>query len=412
MNKRVISMKIKQNKKKSILRKKSKSMRKTKYKSRKKYKLKLKSKLRRRIIYDYGKKEDELKRKRETDEMENEDSIENIRRHKEIWKLENAKKEKLIEQALLGKKNILDKYGMKETDIIEYSIPNRLYGKINNKIGTGAQKIVYKGFDFVNEKEVAWGCINVSSMLPLKGDDEYTKKMKEKKKKKILDEIELFKKLDKICGTDNHIVKYFNTWYNNERKEVVIISELIDGGSLKKFIDDYQYLINYNTVKSWAKQILLGLMCLHRNNIIHRDLKLNNILIDPSTSKIYLTDFGTSIEAVSVTGPEGTPAYMAPEMLEKGYNYNNSVDMYAFGLCLLELLTKKEAYNEYNEIDLLIKKSNNSLPLPKLLQKITDVRLKTMIEKLLSNNPAERPSAYDIYMSGIFDDDEGKIKSL
>jgi WNK lysine deficient protein kinase len=92
---------------------------------------------------------------------------------------------------------------------------------------------------------------------------------------------------------------------------------------------------------------------------------------------------------------------MAPEMFVKDFSYNNSVDMYAFGICLLELLTGEKVYTECDTMyEIIQKKENNIMPLS--IYSIKDERLKSLIELLLSINMHERPSALDIYTNNIF----------
>ena len=284
------------------------------------------------------------------------------------------------------------KKGESRINIIEKS-PDEKYGKEDIIIGRGSYKIVYKGINFETLEEIAWSCINLKNLTV-------------NEKKNIKNEADLLNKmaeLNRFSDTNNHIVKLNKIWFNKIKKEIVILTELIDGGSLQKFLEKYRNLINLSNVKSWAKQIIIGLLFLHSNGVIHRDLKLDNILINPSTSEIYLTDFGLStMESDLVTGEVGSLLYMAPETLKKDYLYNNSIDMYSFGICLLEMLTKEMPYNEYSFSELLEKKSEHTLPLPLSLKKVKDNVLVTLIKNLLSYDPDERPTAYNIYISEIF----------
>ena len=103
-------------------------------------------------------------------------------------------------------------------------------------------------------------------------------------------------------------------------------------------------------IKRWSVQILEGLKYLHTRNppIIHRDLKCSNIFIDGKTSKIMIGDLGLSKRLWEGTQMSiaGTPEFMAPEIFANGV-YDEKVDIYAFGMCVLELITKKDGYVSY-----------------------------------------------------------------
>ena len=265
------------------------------------------------------------------------------------------------------------------------------FGKENILLGKGSYKTVYKGVEFQTLREIAWSSINV-------------KRTSKEEKAQTRNEVELlnkFSQLGKFDNKNNHLIKFLGTWYNKDKNEVVIITELISGGSLESYLHKYRSIIELHHIKMWSNQILKGLIFLHANNIIHRDLKLDNILIDSSTSNIYLTDFGLSIESLIGKGSVGTLVYMAPEMFIKDFSYNNSVDMYAFGICLLEMLTGEKAYNECDTLTEIIEKKQNNI-MPSSLYTIRDDSLRILIERLLSINIDDRPSALDIYENNIF----------
>eukprot|EP00494_Astrolonche_serrata_P031107 UN31376 len=123
--------------------------------------------------------------------------------------------------------------------------------------------------------------------------------------------------------------------------------------------------------KFYAAEILLGLECLHTNDIIYRDLKPENILLDHE-GHIKITDFGLSkdsIESDSVTHTFcGTPEYLAPEILQQR-GHGKAVDWWSFGTLLYEMMTGLPPFYNMN-LNLMYEKILHApIPLPKFLLK-------------------------------------------
>ena len=121
--------------------------------------------------------------------------------------------------------------------------------------------------------------------------------------------------------------------------------DLIQGGELRELLEIHKNLPE-RTVKFLAVQIIDAVNFLHQKNIAHRDLKLENVLIDQE-GYIHIIDFGISkkIEPNLETGTFcGTKEYMAPEILE-GQHYNKSVDWWAIGIMLYELIFGCNPFN-------------------------------------------------------------------
>jgi WNK lysine deficient protein kinase len=95
---------------------------------------------------------------------------------------------------------------------------------------------------------------------------------------------------------------------------------------------------------------LKGLKHLHSKTppIIHRDIKCDNIFINSNSGDIKIGDLGlsTSMKTSHTTSVLGTPEFMAPELYEE--KYGTEVDIYAFGMSVLEMLTREIPYKECN----------------------------------------------------------------
>lgn len=108
-------------------------------------------------------------------------------------------------------------------------------------------------------------------------------------------------------------------------------------------------------MKSIIRQIVSGLNYIHSNDIVHRDIKLDNILIDPATQQIKLIDFGFSTYSKSdqkLPYTCGTPHYISPELVSKRDYYGKPADMWAFGVVMFALLTGKMPFTANFEEDL------------------------------------------------------------
>lgn len=102
----------------------------------------------------------------------------------------------------------------------------------------------------------------------------------------------------------------------------------------------------------------------------------------------------------------GTPEFMAPELYEE--NYTEMIDIYSFGMCLLEMVTLELPYSECNNVAKIYKKVTSGLR-PQAMNKVKDPEVQAFIEKCLAQ-PRDRPSAADLlqdpFFDGIHDDED------
>jgi len=128
-------------------------------------------------------------------------------------------------------------------------------------------------------------------------------------------------------------------------KPYLIVTELMEHGSIAKILGDHKEhnrLLPMSMVGKWACNIATGLRYLHKRRLIHRDLTPGNILVNrQGTAKI--SDFGTARVAPETIGIlnfslAGTPAYMAPEVIDAAGRYGRKVDIFSFGLVLYAMV--------------------------------------------------------------------------
>ena len=254
------------------------------------------------------------------------------------------------------------------------------YMRTNEKLGEGISKHVYVGFDIIYGKKIAWGSIKIP--------------MDEFGRKEIINEIEIMKK---ISGKNKYIIKLIDVFYNEFNAELISITEYANTGSLHDYITTYGQL-HETTTKIWGKQILKGLVFLHNNNIIHRDLKPKNIFINDG--KIIIGDFGSSKETKDKTTTfVGTLIFMAPEFYSQ--EYDNKIDIWAFGLCLIQMITGEIPYWEYINVVMFI---SAQVKKPESLKKVKQVILKKIIKLCLNKSPIKRPTSNHLITLEFFND--------
>jgi len=267
--------------------------------------------------------------------------------------------------------------------IIEES-PNKRYMKYEDIIGNGAFKMVYKAFDTHEGIYVAWNTIRLDS-TPVS------------MKNRIGEEIKL---LYEVRSKNNYVMNIHNSWINKEKGIVHFISDLAVGGSLRSFIQNI-YHVRLKVIKKWAIQILDGIQFLHTNDIIHRDIKSDNIFIKSDTGNIFIGDFGLAKKSPDdkIHTMLGTPEFMAPEIYEE--EYNHKVDIYSFGMCLLELLTGQIPYNECISIPQIWKKVNNNIK-PESLETVKIEAAKKLILACILTESNKRPTIEEIKRNLFF----------
>lgn len=280
--------------------------------------------------------------------------------------------------------------------IVEVS-PRGRFAKFNEEIGSGAYKTVFRGYDYEEGKEVAWNVVKVMALT-------------EAEKRRLQDEIKLLKDLH-----HPNIIHFIAVWLNKDKNEVVFITEILTGGSLKTYLKKIKYP-RLRVLKKWCKEILQGLLYLHSRPqpIIHRDLKCDNIFINCDTGDIRIGDLGLSTVMTGQFNKTilGTPEYMAPEVYEE--HYRPAIDIYAFGMCVLEMVTLKPPYSECKNPVSVYKKVMDRTP-PQGLQLLDDPEVLTFIQRCISPED-ERPTAAELlesqFLQNIDEDDQRMHKPV
>ncbi|KAF8140336.1 kinase-like domain-containing protein [Boletus edulis] len=165
-----------------------------------------------------------------------------------------------------------------------------------------------------------------------------------------------------------HIVAYLG--FEETPNFLSIFLEYVPGGSIGSCLRDHGKF-DEEVTKSFTAQILDGLAYLHSKNIIHRDLKADNILVE-KTGICKISDFGISKRAdddqAAYTAMQGTVFWMAPEVIgsQKGKGYNSKVDIWSVGCVVLEMWAGRRPWPDEDFFTVMFKVSHEgkSPPIP------------------------------------------------
>lgn len=169
-----------------------------------------------------------------------------------------------------------------------------------------------------------------------------------------------------------------------------IVMELVDGITLKKYIEKKSRLSAKEAV-SIAIQVAMGLEAAHRNHIIHRDIKPQNIIISKD-GKVKVTDFGIAKAATSNTitsNVMGSVHYTSPEQARGGYSDERS-DIYSLGITIFEMLTGRVPFNGETTVAIAIKHIQEPMPSPRDFVPDIPVSVERIVLKCCEKSPDRR----------------------
>lgn len=245
--------------------------------------------------------------------------------------------------------------------------PTGRYIRYEDILGKGAFKTVYKAFDEIDGIEVAWNQVRIDEVLQSPENLE-----------RLYSEVHLLKYL-----RHENIIKFYNSWVDDQKKTINIITELFTSGNLRQYRMKHKK-VDLKAIKNWARQILRGLAYLHSHDppILHRDLKCDNIFVNGNHGEVKIGDLGlaTVMQQPTARSVIGTPEFMAPELYEE--EYNELVDIYSFGMCMLEMATFEYPYSECKNAAQIYKKVTSGIK-PLALAKVKDLEIRHFIEKCL-----------------------------
>ncbi|KAG0274864.1 hypothetical protein BGZ95_009398 [Linnemannia exigua] len=262
--------------------------------------------------------------------------------------------------------------------------PTNRFQRCDEVLGEGAYKLVYRACDLEEGNEVAWNQLRFDHLS-------------KREAQKILSEIEILQSI-----RNDHIINFYASWSTpatqSGGERIVFITELMSSGTLKQYLKKtLKGALKPKVVKSWCRQILQGLAYLHTHSppIIHRDLKCDNIFINGNNGQLKIGDLGLAVvrHRTHVSSVLGTPEFMAPELYDE--KYDEKVDIYAFGMCVLEMVTKDYPYAECTNQAQIYRKVSQGIK-PQALEHVQDPEIREFIDRCLDHDATTRPSAQEL----------------
>lgn len=262
--------------------------------------------------------------------------------------------------------------------------------EIIDKLGRGQFGMVYKAKRNTDGKLIALKVIDVNP-----GDE----KLVEVSKK----EVQYLKELS-TPSCNPFVICYYGSHWNPDTRQFFIEMEYIDGKEMFDFVlesraknnpEVHQYLLLLI-----AKDLAQGLKYIHSNNVLHNDIKLENIMIDGSYTP-RIIDFGLSCNAYKgsmgkycqATG--GTPWYIAPEFFSKKTR-TPGTDMWALGVTLYTAAMGKYPYDVDKGPDAIQRLFNKIIYEEPTTLNTNNTQLNNIVNGLLNKNPDNRYTADDV----------------
>ena len=241
------------------------------------------------------------------------------------------------------------------------------------QIGEGGMAIVYKARDNKLNRFVAVKILKAE----YSDNEEIVRKFKK--------EATAIAKL-----SDNNIVNVLDV--GTQENTNYIVMELINGKTLKEVISEFGK-VKYETALNIAIQVAKALDCAHKNNIIHRDIKPQNIMVTED-GVVKVTDFGIakSSDSATLTNTStilGSAHYFSPEQA-RGSFIDNRTDIYSLGIVMYEMVTGKVPFEADSPVTIALKHLQEKVVPPKEINSKIPESLNKVILKCMEKDANNR----------------------
>lgn len=257
---------------------------------------------------------------------------------------------------------------------------------VTSKLGSGSFAVVYKGYHKVTKVPVAIKAMSLH-------------KLNSKLLANLEMEIAIMRQID-----HPNIVKLYEI--KKTEKHMYLMLEYCAGGDLQQYMRRQQKaapglsasqekrmdMLPEPVAQHFLRELAKGMKCLWQHNLIHRDLKPQNLLLveDSATSVLKIADFGFARHLATTSLAEtlcGSPLYMAPEIL-KFQKYDAKADLWSVGTILYEMVVGKPPYGGSNHVQLLANIERHDLRFPP--QIVISSPCKQLLMGLLHRRPVTR----------------------
>ncbi|TGZ55227.1 hypothetical protein CRM22_010422 [Opisthorchis felineus] len=258
--------------------------------------------------------------------------------------------------------------------IVSHKNPEEIY-KLAETLGSGGSGTVSLAVNRENNQLVAIKVMQLS---------------KQQKRDFLVSELKVLRGLH-----HKNIVNYLDSFLRPKADELWVIMEYLDGGALTTVV--METIMDVPTMAAVTKECIQALVYLHDKNIIHKDIKSDNVLLG-RRGQVKLTDFGFCAQLGSHHSQRmtmvGTPYWMAPEVLNRNVAYGPKVDVWSLGIMIIEMLDGEPPYNHLDPIKVILLIQTNNKPSPKTTPQ--DSSLRNFLERCLVFDAHKRSSSKEL----------------